>query len=188
MLLILAVDNALLSFFTKLARSFARLTGRSNFFLAKYMICIMIASAMVETMNYWIPLLGRKITPLEVAFRGLFALLCLIDLNQCDKAEGAAFQERRVRVFSPILYMPCFRIYITLSSFLTIPIAVHYFTSAEGMFLAKIISRSWGFAFVAYVYLITIDPPSVGKSKIQEWAEGFTNFFRKPVPIPVKSK
>ncbi len=188
MRLILAVDSVLLGFFTKTARAFARLTGRSNFFLAKTMVCVMTACFMIATANYWLPLLDFR-PPLSLTIlMALNAFLCIYDLHRCDKAEDMMLGEKRTAMFFPLYYSPSFRVLTAVVAFSWIFIELPSFVSPKGFLFAKIVFLFFLPSYTAFIYFAVIDPPSVGKSKIQEWAEGFANLFRKPVPIPVKSK
>lgn len=185
---ILAIDGTFLKFFNKIARAFARLTGKSNFFLAKTMMWVVIISAMTTTINYWLPILARKTNPFVVAVYGGAALLFLADLYRCDQAETATMNDKQTRIFSPVIYSPIFRFTTVFLSVITAPAAILDIVSSAGIMLAKILDNSYMPAFTAFLYFASLDPPQMGKSKVREWAEGFANLFRKPEPVPVKSK
>ncbi len=188
MSLILAIDNALLSFFTKLARSFARLTGKSNFFLAKTMVCVLTAGFMIGTASYWLPLLDFRLPLSIVMIMALNAFICIYDLHQCDKAEDMMLNEKRTRVFNPLYYSPSLRVFVAVTTFLYIFIALPSLVSSKGFLFAKIVLVFFPPSYAAFIYFAVINPPSIGKSRIREWAEGFSNLFCKPIPVPVKSK
>lgn len=189
MQLVLTIDGVLLSFFNKIARVFARLTGRSNFFLAKISVCILTSGAMIATANYWFPLLHLRSSPLYMVTMALVALLAINDMVKCDEAESITLRNEQTKPMPPIYYTPTIRmIYIILSVPWLLFVTPAMFQSREGFWWAKTIFACYTLALAAHYYFAALDPPSVGKSKIREWAEGFTNLSRKPVPIPVKSK
>lgn len=187
MRLILTVDSALLSFFNKIVRAFARLTGRSNFFLAKIMMCISTSGAMIATANYWFPLLPIRSSLLFMIIMALVALLAINNMVECDKAEDITLQDEQTKPMPPIYYTPRIRmIYVILSIpwlFFVIP---YCFNHEKGFWWAKMIFACYTLALTAYYYFIVLDPPQVGTSKIREWAEGFANSFRKLAPVSVK--
>lgn len=186
--LIAGIDAVLLAFFNKIAHGFARLTGKSNFFLAKTMVWIVIISAMTTALNYWLPILARKTNPFVAALYGGAALFFLTDLYNCDRAETATMNDKRTRVFSPVIYSPNFRLWAVLISIITAPTAIFDFVTSAGIMPAKILDNICAPAFAAFLYFAALDPPQMGKSKVREWAEGFANSFRKLAPVSVKRK
>lgn len=188
MALIVKVDAIFLAFFNRVAWGFARLTGKSNFFLAKTMVWIVIISAMTTALNYWLPILARKTNPFIAALYGSAALLFLADLYRCDQAEAATMNDKRTRIFSPAIYSPVFRFLLVFVNIITVPAAIFDIMSSAGIMPAKILDYSYMPAFTAFLYFAALDPPQVGKSKIREWAEGFANSFRKLAPVSVKRK
>lgn len=186
--LIIKIDAVFLAFFNRIARAFARLTGKSNFFLAKIAVWLVIISAMTTALNYWLPILARKTNPFIAALYGYAALLFLTDIYRCDRAEDAATNDERTRIFSPAIYSPIFRALIVIMGVITAPSAIFDIASSAGIMLAKILDNSYMPAFAAFIYFASLDPPQMGKSKVREWVEGFANSFRQLVPISVKRK
>lgn len=187
MRIILAIDGALLKFFGKIARAFARLTGRSNFFLAKCMMIIVVVGFIIATLNYWFPILGRKTNPITagvMAF-GVFTSFSYY-FPLCDRAEETT--SYGVKMFNPLLYSPFFRIAIVFGGVIDISIYVSSVIFANEFLLAKLIDGVMGPAYAAFLYFVALDPPRVDKSKIREWAEGFASIFYKPAAVTVKKK
>lgn len=189
MSLLLAIDGIFLSFFNKIAHSFARFTGRSNFFLAKISVCISTSGAMIATANYWFPLLSIRSTLLFMIIMASVALLAINDMVMCDKAEGATLQDEQTKPMLPVYYTPTIRMtYVILSIPWLFTMVPYCFDHERGFRWAKIIFTCYTLALAAHYYFAALDPPQIGKSKIREWAERFANLFHKPVPVPVKTK
>lgn len=185
---IVAIDNLALSFFTKISHKFYRLTGRTNFFLAKLAICVIAASVMTVVFSYWFPsILGFQPSLFYVVISGIVSILCLFVMIICDKAEKSAFNDKRVRLFSPLDYSPLNRVlwifFALILLFMELPML---FNSEKGYFIFKALYSAFPWAVVAFKYLISVDPPSPGKSKIREWIEAFSAGFQKRAPIKVK--
>ena len=182
------VDGFFLSFFTKISHKFYRLTGYSNFFLAKLAVCVMVASVMVVIFNYWFPgILHYQSSPIQVVLCSLISMFCLFDMIKCDKAEKSAFNDERVRMFSPLYYSPVNRLlWIFLASLmiLAVPFII---ANNKGYLVFKALDLAFAPAFATFKYFISVDPPSSGKSKIREWCESFSAGFRKLAPMKVNS-
>ena len=182
------VDGFFLSFFTNISHKFYRLTGYSNFFLAKLAVCVMVASVMVVIFNYWFPgILSYQSSLIQVAICGLISMFCLFDMVRCDKAEKSTFNNERVRMFHPLYYSPVNRLlWIFLASLmiLAVPFII---ANNKGYLVFKALDLAFAPAFAAFKYFISVDPPSSGKSKIREWCESFSAGFRKLAPMKVNS-
>lgn len=186
--LIVVVDSFFLSFFTKISHKFCRLTGRTNFFLAKLMVCVTLACTMIMVLGYWLPLFPTKLPVIFVVLAGLLNIKCLIEMNLCDKAENAALNDERVRIFNPLNYVPILRILWVYATIVISWMLIYAFTiNSKGIFIAEAVLVSYAPSITAFKYLVSVDPPTPGKSKIREWAESFSAGFRKLVPIKAKN-
>jgi len=169
------VDGFFLSFFTKISHKFYRLTGYSNFFLAKLAVCVMVASVMVVIFNYWFPgILSYQSLPIQVVVCSFVSMFCLFDMVRCDKAEKSAFSDERVKMFNPLYYSPVNRllwIFLALLMGLAAPFVI---ADNNGYLVFKALDLAFAPALAAFKYFISVDPPSPGKSKIREWCESFS--------------
>ncbi|MDO8743305.1 MAG: hypothetical protein Q7J30_01995 [Candidatus Azambacteria bacterium] len=185
-----AVDDFFLSFFTKISHNVYWLTGRTNFFLAKLALCVMVASVMVVIFNYWFPaMLGYRSAPFQVAACGLISMFCLADMVRCDKAEKSAFNDERVRMFNPLYYSPSNRVLWIFIANIMLFLAAFLFiiNQWKGYFIFNALDFAFSPAIVAFKYFISVDPPSPGKSKIREWIESLSAGFWKPALARAKS-
>lgn len=187
---IIAIDNLILSFFTKISHKFYRLTGRTNFFLAKLAICVLVASTMTVIFSYWFPaILGFQPQSLLVALSGIVSVACLVNMVLCDKAEKSAFSDQRVRIFNPWYYSPLDRVIHVFMALICFFLIILYLNidSGKGYFIFKALYSAFLPADVAFKYFISIDPPTPGKSKIREWVEAFSAGFQKLAQINVRN-
>lgn len=189
MILVIVVDNFVLSFFTKISHKFYKLTGRTNFFLAKLAMCLAVASIMIPIIGFWFPLLSSKLSVIAVIIFVFVSLILLRDMYNCDRAEANIFSSSRTKFFGSFSYSPNWRIlWLIFAIFDVIKIFIIFFISSnQGIFLFKILNEMFGIDIMLFNYFISVDPPTPGKSKIREWAESFSAGFRKLVPIKAKN-
>ena len=186
MRLIITVDNFLLSFFTKISHRFYRLMGRTNFFLAKFMVCIMTALLMIAMISFWFPLFFKPSVTV-VIISGLNLIFCLVDLNRCDEAESKTLSNEHINIFGPYLSSSIVRV-ISLALLLYGVILILfplYVYGKNDVFDA--IMTVYVLAWISFLYFIAVDPPAPGKSKIRESSDSFSAGFRKLVPIKAKN-
>lgn len=188
MRLVITVDTILLSFFTKISHKFYWLTGKTNFFLAKIAICILVASSMTVVFNYWFPLMLGYSVPLPfIIFYTIISISLLKKMNLCDKAENFIFNNDRVKVFHPMDYSLPTRFLWICGTILVIFLLFVITTSSDGYFIFKALAYAYTPTTMAFYYFIAVDPPAPGKSKIREWAESFSAGFQKLIPIKTKN-
>lgn len=186
--LVIAVDNCILSFFTKISHKFYSLTGLTNFFLAKLSVCILTLSSMTVILGFWFPVLTFKPIPIVVVLNAIVCTVVLLDMYLCDKADKNIFSGNRVNFFGPISISPVFRFLWLVMVTINIPWLINYiFFERKGILIFNILSRLFALAGTSFFYFIAVDPPSPGKSKVQEWIESFSASFRKLVPIKVSN-
>lgn len=185
--LVVVVDNLVLSFFTKISHKFYRLTGLTNFFLAKLSVCIMTVSLMSNILGFWFPILYYKPSPIIVVMCALLCFTSLLNMYLCDKANDAIFNNNRVNFFGLLNYSPTWRFLWLVLVITSMPIFIdNIFFEHKGVLIFNILNQIFGLAAVSFYYFISVDPPAPGKSKIQEWIKAFSVGFQKLVPIRAK--
>lgn len=97
---IIRLDDALLLFFTKISHRFQRLTGRTNFFLAKLCLYACIIGLLINIASYWVPLIVFKINLLEFIIAVLFVIFLIFQIDFCDKSEETVFSGKKVKIFN----------------------------------------------------------------------------------------
>lgn len=185
-----AIDGAILGFFTRMSHAFQRLTGRTNFFLARIMIIVISISLIVAICNYWIPILHRRSYSFEVAIDALVLLIFIWHFHYCKKAEEQVFSGNKTFLFrvpfdgfEKMGLMSFLRLFAASSGIISI-----IFYSVGGFIgaydpagSALFIFRFLDFAFMpvlsAYLYLLAVHPMPPGRSKIYEWIESLASGF-----------
>ncbi len=187
MQLVTSVDDYFLSLFKKFSDWFMRLTGRTNFFLAKISLCVMTASVMVDVINFWFLVLAKPTSILRAVLGGLVLMACYFGLVQCDKAEENSFSNERAKFFSGIICTPIARFIFIITALMSADIIMMMVFSAKGIMVFNIIRNLYSIALVAFLYFVAIDPPTLCKGKIKEWAESFAAGFKKLAPMKVRN-
>ncbi|MEK7560169.1 MAG: hypothetical protein AAB522_02625 [Patescibacteria group bacterium] len=185
------VDGKILEFFTKISHKFQRLTGRTNFFLARLCLSGMAIGLLLSVISYWIPLLHRK-TNLFWVFVEIFVVLRLtFDVKELEKAEeqnffGEVTQKpilRLLPVHNHIFRVFVFAANIFLTGIVLLAVATGIFETATTTFFTIIDHVLTWPAATCFCYFAVVTPMPPGKSKIREWVENFASGFRKPAAV-----
>ena len=164
------VDAKLIGFFTKISHRFQRLTGRTNFFLAKIALCVVGLSLMSQVADYFLSLFGIGTSALSVVLALGAATVVISWAYECDEAKhGVYAEEKAKRNFMPPEADPvCIRIIFLalLVPWITVFLAV--VVSPNGILAFKILLSLYAPALVTFLYFIAVDPLPPGKSKIRE--------------------
>lgn len=175
--ILLAIDTLILALCTKFSHWLQRVTGRTNFFVAKigfFVICLVV---LVRIVNYWFPLLGYT-EPLVMLFVYIILISIMTKLvYRCDDNEYRLYQGKTLYNITPSGYL-----YRMIWVFLSVADTVGLFFE----FSVQIVLSgffNWG-SFIT-VYFLAVTPLPPGISKIQKMLEKLTAAFRKPVPAPI---
>lgn len=196
-----ALDAAILAWFTGISHQFQRLTGRTNFFLAKLCLCGASTSILVFVLNYWMPLLSVPSDLLFAIVMGIFLLYFLVRMRHADQME-----ERSSRINEHIRlpedwmlrneFVP-FPAYLTeihqknaLARLGHLAFCTFFFilslyidlVAPGGLLFFKLLKNIYFPCMVASDYFMAVFPLPPGKSKIREWAESFAAGLKKLMP------
>lgn len=174
------LDKALLRVFTRISHSFQRLTGKTNFFLAKLAAMFAICVALMQVINYWVPIFGK---PHGLFFHLIFVMLMIHYTVQCDQAEDSILSGGRVlpgwvfetRVFGRRRF---WLVLALIEVFLIMPLPIGEDRSVFLVYLTRSIACN----LAVFHYLISVDPLPPGTSKLQEWAKNIRASFQKVSP------
>lgn len=172
-----AIDAKILSFFTKISHKFQRLTGRTNFFLAKICLCVLALSVMVMVANYWFPLLGRDGNIFSLIVSVVFIFIAR-RMYYCDKAEDEVLTEEKTNFFAEDNNLMG-RILLLFLSILDLFGFLMAINMPRGILIFKVLDCLYFPVYSAFMYFIVVMPLPPGKSKIQEWAENISAYFKK---------
>lgn len=178
----LKIDAKLLDLFTRFSHWFQRMTGKTNFFLAKFGVALCFLEVVVHILNFYFPILSRKSTAFGVVMALLVALILTVQMVKLDYADhDLIFSSERVE--DPTFWIlsngsTSWRLVWFLWFVWDVFMAFKEVPKSSSPFFEAI---SWSFAAgtVVFSYFAAVTPLPPGKSKIREWLEGF-NLFLKP--------
>src|SRR3989344_4942120 len=170
-LFLVMIDDLYLKFFTVFSHWFQRLTGRTNFFLAKIAAAVVLAQVAVSIGNYFSPVLSVKTDLFGLVMSGIATLILLMYFVGCDEAEARAFRGNNSKyLISPLVHERWFRLLSLIFVLFTSPFIPHFIFKALTQN-----SKTWYFemidllgapAFTAFLYLVNVDPMLPQKSKV----------------------
>lgn len=176
-----AIDGWILGQCTKFAHWFQRLTGRTNFFLAKNCRALCFMAVALQITNHFGKLYKGDETVMVVLFGPLILLQIMWEGWQCDKAED--------HVLSGHQTLPAYarsmgtiaewRIFIILWA-----LSVFFLLHSDGRFavLQYIDNHAFPLGASGFYYFAAVTPLPPGKSKVREWIESFGH---RLVPVKV---
>ncbi len=179
------IDAKILALVTRLSHAFQRLTGRTNFFLAKIALFAIWTSITVQIANYWLPLLNIKTDLIFVLILAFIAYTLFRDLARCDTAEEQVLEENKTKInFFYTSGSWVWRIFwIAFTCFDLIVWMPNAIREPKGFLIFKVIYFLYTPGFAAFYYLIEVNPLPPAKSTIRVWVESFANGLRKLVPV-----
>lgn len=192
MRLIQTVDERILALFTKFSHWFQRLTGKTNFSLARLCLGPYGIGLLTIGLGYWLPLLPMQ-PPLVVSV-AMFLSFVLIPFRVYVTHEAEkSFQDNPSIVpqmrFPEQSGDPLQRVLFLLTSPYTslLMLLVHQKNKQGILLLSLIAGATWGY-HAAYGYFLLVTPLPPGKSKVRQWIEEFHAGFGKRQPLPSKNR
>jgi hypothetical protein len=178
-------DSLILKLFTNISHKFQRLTGKTNFFLAKIATVIVGSAIFMDLINYWLHVFEPPPSLISVIINGGMLVWMFLLMSVCDIAEQNALSSERTKTdFGSLTREPWFRLLLAFNVFMIMIMLPRFYpVLTKTQFIAMLI-RSLGYiAMVSFCYLINVDPLPPSKSKIKEWIESFAAGFAKRIPI-----
>lgn len=169
------LDAFILKCFTKFAHRFQKITGRTNYFLAKIGLAIVVAAVSVAILGCVLPILTEKVSPIFAFICGLIAIAEISRMAKLDRAEKDAIESSEVRV----------KHFISENSLVSRMIWV-FFSVQDTLILIfsntpitiwRIFLYSASTGLLIYYYFIAVDPLPPGKSKVKEFFEAITTYL-----------
>jgi hypothetical protein len=186
MKLIERIDSAFLKLFTKFSHWFQRLTGKTNFFLARICLVIVVLGSMIFVFNFWIPLLSHPTRPYDVFLSGLFIPMMVYVEAHLKKAEDDFGGNVAIKpIIQSAFIGSIFQVLRTLMMLLLIlstPWDIYSFFDGhlKGVWLFNLLHEMSYRCFASFYYFIAVDPLPPGKSRVRQWIELFRFGFSKP--------
>jgi len=190
------IDKRILALFTKFSHWFQRLTGQTNFFLARVFLFLVVTEMIVRLLNYWLHFLSRKTTIIDVVVSPVLVLFSVIYLHCLHQADEQIYRDNTVKPFIQHLFesgsagsaitMVFMRVLGMILIVLALPMDVEdlLFRKLEkNVVWALEAYTSFGLAyFIVFIYFVLVDPLPPGKSKVRQWVESVSAGFRKTAP------
>lgn len=182
------IDESILELFTKFSHWFQRLTGRTNYFLAKICVFLMITSMLFIIINIWVPILSyipSSTARLFEPFLFLIGMLaCILQIYILDKSENNLY-EASERVRAPSFFEGSYRWRLVLGLMSILFLSLFFLPdSRKGILIANIFFYCYPLFFWLASYFVMVDPLPPGKSKVRQWVENIQAGFQKRQPLP----
>ena len=173
------IDSSVLAVATRISHWFQRLTGRTNFFLAKIGFALGTLSLMIGLGNYWYEFLDHKETILAIFVFLPLTWLWFIMAKDCDAAEERALfgASRTKHPLSSRTGLRLMCLAFAILDVLEIPVHIR-----SKFWILEFLHEDYGIALVIYYYFVSVDPLPPGQSKVGAWLEALRASFLKPAP------
>lgn len=183
------IDDYLLSFFTKLSHKFQKLTGKTNYFLARICLIGILVSTVISCLNYWFPLLAedayQNIPMAPVIMTPILLITVANQMYKCDEEDKNLLlrSDIKTRPFSEVSTFGSRMFFGILAIFDLLGFYKILFLDESGVLIFKLMHNFFTVYVFFYLYFVIINPLPPGKSKVQEWVESFSAGFRQLAPI-----
>ena len=186
------LDAWILALCTKFAHAFQRLTGESNYFLAKIGLMISSLHMVIEIINFFYPVLLAEKTSLS-GF--LFELVLLVsvfsvayDLDNTDESQQLSSE----RVIDPSLpsifdkYGWAVRLFFAFFFVFDVVNVFFQVKHSHWGILEIVHFVAFSFGITAFQYFVVVEPLRPGKSKIKQWIEKLSFSSREMASVGTK--
>jgi hypothetical protein len=181
------LDERVLRLCTQFAHWFQRLTGRTNYFLAKIGVTMAAVSLLILIANYYFKFLPVFILSPSWLLLGIVMITSLLHDAYClDKSEKAA-QLSTERVRDPLMLSssPAMRLLCLFPSILCTTMSWILFIRHpiwEVFMMVAVIMGLINGATI-FLYFTAVDPLPPGTSKVRQWIAGIASALRPRTPV-----
>lgn len=170
------LDKNLLERFTKFCHWFQRMTGRTNFFLAKIVVWLLACSTIVSVVNYYYRVLVNETDLLSCVISIILTPLFLRDAYLCDKSEGDSLSTTKAkrRYTADFEWL---RKYLVFLIIFIVPAMISNLMESHFNPL-QFLKEFYFWGIFLFSYLANVDPLPPGKSKVREFAESLIARFQ----------
>jgi hypothetical protein len=184
------LDERILALFTKFSHWFQRLTGLTNYFLAKTAVGLFFVDGLAKIANFWFPILNQKTGYKDIFFDGFLCfsgfMLWTWMLNDAEaRLQNSAEVKPLVKeVLGEGRGMQLIRVTLFFLCLLSFPFGMYDLaTATRGFFIFNLNSHFALSYMFCFLYFLHVDPLPPGTSKVQEWKAAFQAGFRKLNPV-----
>lgn len=179
------LDERILALFTKFSHWFQRLTGRTNYFLAKVFLFVAVYCQLLVILNYWFRILTAPSNLVDIVLGSLLICTAAENAITADKAESHLFSEHETKPYIGVFvdkYVRIFAIAITIFGLATGAFLWSEVVQKRSLLLDTIVGLWWVYCLSA-IYFASVDPLPPGKSKVRRWLEELQAGLRKLQPM-----
>ena len=171
------LDEFTLSKLTKFAHWFQRMTGRTNYFLAKMGVLIILASITLTIVSYVAPTVPQEDRPslIIVFLFGIFGIGEVCRMTELDKAERDFLNSTSS---NPAKWSfpkePTHRVFWIFACGITVLMSITYPRPTTIWTLGRDL---FPFGVVLFRYFVDVNPLPPGKSKVKEFFEAVAAYL-----------
>lgn len=175
------LDAKLMGFFTSFSHKFQRMTGKTNFFIAKIIAWLIASACFVEIINFFHRILLRETNLLSCIFFIIITIIFLRYSYKCKQSEENVFSGTKTKIFFLSHYI--IRTILFLATCSSIP-AIFINISRAPIPILQFYREFYLIGFPFFLYFIEINPLPPAKSKVKKFIELILSFLkRKPVAV-----
>ena len=183
------IDSAILAVCAKFSHRLQRMTGLTNYFVAKIGVACSAFNIIVATMNHFYQLLSYTTSAAILWIFGIVLCTLVRDSFNCSKAEEQLWSGRNAKPARLLQYISRGKFWrlLWISLFILDVDRLWHTLPRARYWLPEIVAQTFfSLGFALFYYFIAVDPLPPGKSKVREWLENF-GLFQKPVPVPTEN-
>ncbi|MEK7650196.1 MAG: hypothetical protein AAB367_04555 [Patescibacteria group bacterium] len=172
------IDTLVLAGATRVSHKFQRLTGRTNFFLAKLGFALGTLSLIIGLGNYWHQFLAFPTSFLILILFLPLTVLWFWMAKKCDSAEDSAFSST-ARTKHPLFdnqRMRTLTLVFALVDLAFMPTLIQISPTP----ILECLHQDYGIALAIFHYFASVDPLPPGQNKVGAWLEAWRSSFAKP--------
>ena len=171
------LDEFTLYKFTKFAHWFQRLTGRTNYFLAKMGVLLILVSITATIVSYVAPMVPKEDRPslFFVFFSGFIGMGEIWRMSELDKAEEDVLNPSRSNPAKRNFAIdPTHRVFWIFACVFIVFVSAVVPEFNTIWWLGR---NLLPFGILAFRYFIDVDPLPPGKSKVKEFFEAIATYL-----------
>lgn len=178
------MDGVILKFFTFISHKFQRLTGRTNFFLAKFGVALTFMCVLIHIFNYYKQVLSVKSSLFGVIVDFVFVFYLTKALVALEEEDRRCQQSGEVKTkdrFLLALFFTSSLGRLLWSTLGILDLLRFYYTEfgPQVVLSMEIVNNLYCISIAVTSYFIAVEPLPPGKSKVREFLDSFVSGFKK---------
>ncbi|MBX4190190.1 hypothetical protein KW791_02765 [Candidatus Parcubacteria bacterium] len=175
------IDAWVLSYFTKFSHWFQRMTGRTNFFLAKVFIFAYVISILVGALNYWFQMLNHPTPRFGPVIKFAIVLFWMWYISRDKNLQDEHLQGKQTKNPNELFFF--LRVPLLIANLIDLQLQAPIFFGGKNVSLIDLFCYLEPLYFILFMYFDSVTPLPPGKSKVREWIEAYQAGFKKLQPI-----